>query len=580
MSLRDLRAAALAGLALVTGCAALLVGCRPPAGKPSTAVTTRDAGIRFRRVTEAAGIGFRHENGESGRKYFPEWLGGGAAMLDYDNDGWLDLFLVNGGRLPGWSGKEAPRDRLYRNNRDGTFTDVTDAAGIKTRHYGVGCAVGDYDGNGFPDLYVTGFEGNVLYRNRGDGTFADQTAAARVQPGGLCSGTAFGDYDDDGDLDLYVCRYVRYRLADNIECRQSSGTERHLVMCRQLVYEPAPDVLYRNDGDRGFTDVTRSSGVAVQPGRGLGVLFTDFDGDRRQDLFVANDLTPDFLFCNQGDGRLREEALERGAAFNLSGAPQAGMGVAAGDVDRDGLVDLVVTNFANEYTRFCRQQPDHRFEDTSASAGLVESTNRYVGFGVGLEDFDRDGWLDLFIANGHVSEEAERFYEGMGLKEPKVVLRGGDGKFSPVPEPWADERTGEPRVGRGAAFGDVDNDGDTDVLVNNLHDVPDLLLNETPRAGHWLQLQLRGRGKGQLAIGARVVIRVGGQTQVREVRSGGSYCSQNDLRPLFGLGEATMAERVEVTWPDGRGEEWSTVNGDRLVQLTQGSGKPAGKRSP
>jgi len=569
------------GFGLLAILLVLLAGCRP-AALPAPAVTNTPGtvsppsveSIRFRRVTDEAGIQFRHETGASGRKYFPEWLGGGCALLDYDRDGWLDLFLVGGGRLPGWKGAGEPRDRLYHNNRNGTFTEVTLKAGIRTLHYGVGCCAGDFNGDGYLDLYVTGFKGCLLYRNNRNGTFTDVTRSAGAEPGGLCSGCAFGDYDGDGDLDLYVCRYVRYDLAHNVPCYQPHGTERVLSMCRQLVYEPAADVLYRNNGAGTFTDVTRSSGAAVEPGRGLGVLFTDFDGDGRQDLFVANDLTPNFLLHGMGGGRLQDEALERGVAFNGMGAPQAGMGVACGDVNRDGLLDLVVTNFAGEYTRLCRQHPDHRFEDASSDAGLVEATNRYVGFGVGLEDFDRDGWTDLLTVNGHVNEEAEKFYEGLGLKEPKVVLRNEGGKFLPVPEPWSDAATGTLKVGRGAAFGDLDNDGDTDVVVNNLGDAPDVLLNQTASPHHWLRLELQGKGKERCAIGARVTVWSAGRPQVKEVRSGSSYLSQNDLRLLFGLGGQVNVERVEVVWPNRQREVWSSLPVDRHVRLVQGTGRP------
>jgi len=557
--------------------ALVALGCRQQAARPipSPVPETSSDELRFRRVTEASGVTFQHENGETGRKYFPEWMGGGCALFDYDGDGNLDLFLVNGGPLPGWQGKEPPRNRLYRSNGDATFTDVTLPAGLRTLQYGIGCCSGDFNGDGHPDLYVTGFNGNVLYQNNGDGTFADVTRRAGVAPDGLCSGCAFGDYDGDGWQDLYVCRYVHYDIQHNQPCYQVDGLERRLTMCRQVVYPAAPHVLYRNNRDGTFSDVSQSSGIKVTPGRGLGVLFTDLKADGRQDIYVANDLTPNFLFRGGGAGRLREDALERGVALSAAGAVQAGMGVAAGDVNRDGLLDLIVTNFSGEYTTYYRQRSDHQFEDVSAASGLIEPTHRLVGFGVGLEDFDHDGWPDLFLANGHVSEDPELSYEDRSLAQPKLVLRNREGRFEAVREPWADTVTGALRVGRGAAFGDLDNDGDVDVVVNNLHAPPDVLLNETSTRNHWLKLDLRGTGRDRLAIGARITLWTGNRSQTREVRTGTSYLSQNDLGQVFGLGEATVADRIEVMWPDRSRERWLAVTGGRKVRLIQGSGKPA-----
>jgi hypothetical protein len=543
----------------------------------SSGARAGEPGIRFTRVTEAAGIHFRHETGATGKKYFPEFVGAGCAFLDYDNDGHPDIFLVNGGPLPasnGVRGAETPGDRLFHNNGNGTFTDVTRAAGITTRHYGVGCCAGDYDGDGFLDLLVTGLGGCILYHNNGGRTFTDVTAKAGVRMSGFCSGCAFGDYDGDGLLDLYVCRYVRWDLAHNIPCYQNRGTERQLIVCPQTTYDAAPDALFRNNGNGTFADVTARSGIgAVQPGRGLGVLFTDFDGDGRQDIFVANDLTPNFLFHNLGNGRLRDEALERGVAFSAGGAAQAGMGVAAGDVDRDGLLDLVSTHFSREYTTFYRQGKAHSFQDVSVATGLAEATQSYVGFGVALEDIDRDGWPDLLIANGHVSESATEFYEGTTLEQPKVVLRNLEGRrFEPVPNPWTDAETARPRVGRGVASADFNEDGAQDVLVNNAGDRPDLLRNDTRPAGHWLEVRLSRNGRNRFAVGARVTVWSGGRPQVREVRCGSSYCSQDSLTLLFGLGADSRADGIEVRWPGGVTEAWSHVSGDRLLALKQGAG--------
>ena len=563
---------------------ALCSGCRTSAralNPASPGADARPSGIRFTRVTEAAGIRFRHETGATGKKYFPEFIGAGCAFLDYDNDGHPDIFLVNGGPLPpanGDHGSETPGDRLFHNNGNGTFTDVTRKAGITTRHYGVGCCAGDYDDDGFLDLLVTGFGGCILYHNNGGATFTDVTGRAGVRMNGFCSGAAFGDYDGDGRLDLYVCRYVRYDLAHNIPCYQNRGTERRLIVCPQTTYDPAPDALFHNDGDGAFTDVTARSGVgAVPPGRGLGVLFTDFDGDGRQDIFVANDLTPNFLFHNLGNGRLRDEALERGVAYSAAGAAQAGMGVASGDVDRDGLLDLISTHFSREYTALYRQEGNHTFRDLSTPTGLAEATRSYVGFGVALEDFDRDGWPDLLIANGHVSESAMEFYEGTTMEQPKVVLRNLEGhRFQPVVAPWTDAETARPHVGRGVACADFDGDGDVDVLVNNAGDRPDLLRNDTSPAGHWLSVRLSQDGRNRFSVGARVTLWSGGRPEIREVRCGGSYCSQDSLTLLYGLGGDTSAERIDVRWPGGATETWAHVSGDRLLALKKGTGTRVG----
>jgi len=531
--------------------AGALLGCRPPAPTPP-APRPADP-IRFTRVTEAAGVDFVHENGESGRKWFPEWLGGGIALLDYDGDGFVDLFFVNGGALPGWSGTPATH-RLYRNRGDGTFEDVSARAGFTRPHYGVGVCAADYDGDGRPDLFVTGFGGTRLFRNGPGGHFTDVTATAGVSVGGLTAGAAFGDYDGDGDLDLYVARYVRYSLADDVPCYQSRGDRKKRIICRQIVYDAAPDEVFRNDGGGRFTRVTRAMGAAVPPGRGLGVLAADLDADGRQDLYVANDLTPNFLFRGVGPagrGTLKESAFALGAAVNEAGQSQAGMGIAAGDVDGDGLADVLVTNFAGEYTTFYQQQPGGRFRDVSAAWGLIEATQSFVGFGVGLADFDLDGAPDLLAANGHVSEDAEQFYEGVGLAQAKLVLRQEGRSFRRLANPWADARTGELAVGRGAAFGDLDNDGDVDAVIGNLRGPVDILRNDSP-PGRSLRVELIGRSPNRGALGATVRVRVGDRWQVQMVAGGGSYCSQNDPRLIFGLGAAGAADLVEVRWPDGR----------------------------
>lgn len=533
--------------------------------------------IHFARRTQEAGLRFRHSDGGTGRKYFVEIMGPGCGVLDYDGDGWPDIYLVNGGRLPGFEGL-APRSRLYRNNRDGTFADVTATAGVGGAGYGIGCCAGDYDNDGHTDLYVTGYGGNVLYHNNGDGTFSDVTAQEGARAGGFCSGAAFGDYDGDGKLDLYVCRYVDWDAARNVECRIPHGTARELVYCRPVVYPPAAGILFHNDearqGKPRFRDVTAASGVSVEPGRSLGCLWTDVDDDARPDLFVANDMSENFLFHNEGGGRFRETAVSAGVAVGSGGQVRAGMGVCSADTDGDGRLDLLVTNFTGENTALFHNERGPGdpvlFREVSASAGLVEPTRPGTGFGIGCEDFDLDGWPDLFVANGHVTEAVEKFYEGIRLAQPDLVLRNEGGRvFTPVADPG--EGVTAPRVHRGAAFADFNNDGRPDVLVSNWRDEPDLIFNDGQTGDHYLTLRLRGTTSNRDAIGARVTVTAGGRRQVREVRSGGSYCSQSDLRLFFGLGKDAEAAEVTVRWPGGGVETRHHLRADQEVVWSEGT---------
>ncbi len=534
----------------------------PP--EPPRAAPSDD--IRFARVTEEAGIRFRHEDGGTGRKYFVEVMGPGCGLFDYDGDGWPDVYLVNGGALPGYTGPR-PTNRLYRNNRNGTFTDVTDRAGVPGTGYGIGCCAGDFDADGHTDLYVTQFGRNVLYRNNGKGSFTDVTAHAGVAADGFSAGAAFGDYDEDGDLDLYVCRYVEYDPARNVECRMPGSDT--LVYCRPVVYPPARGLLYRNEGGGRFRDVTRAAGMAVSPGRSLGCLWTDYDDDGRLDLFVANDMSENFLFHNEGKGRFRELAVSAGVAVGSGGQVRAGMGVASGDADGDADLDLVVTNFTGETTALYRNDGGSQFTEVSAQTGLVELTRSGTGFGVGLEDLDLDGWPDLFVANGHVTEAVERFYEGIRLAQPNFALRNlGGSLFALAAAPG--EGVTAPRVHRGAAFGDFDRDGRLDILVANWRDAPDLLRNSGGDGAHYLTVRLRGRAANRDAIGARVNLVAGGRRQVREVRSGGSYCSQSDLALHFGLGPHTVAESITVRWPSGASESRRNVPADQMLTWIEG----------
>jgi hypothetical protein len=565
-----------------------LAGCRS-GGLAESPAPPR---VRFTRITAAAGIRFRHEDGSSGRLYFPELMGAGCALADFTGDGRPDIYLVNGARLPGAAPGPPFRAAFYRNNGDGTFTDVTAAAGLANERYGIGCCAGDYDNDGRLDLYVTNVGRNRLYHNNGDGTFTDVAASAGVGAGGFSSSAAFGDYDNDGNLDLFVCRYVVWTPETDRRCHVRDGDRLVRSQCLPIVYPAARSILYHNNGDGTFTDVTAAAGIAaVPPGRALGVVWTDFDADGNQDLYVTNDMSDNFLFVNQGNGRFKEEGRRRGVAAAADGRPQASMGAAVVDFDGDGRLDLACTNFVHEYLALYRNLGNGTFEDVSARSGLLQVTAPYVGFGLGFPDLDLDGWPDLFVVNGHVSAaEGPRMREA--LSEPALCLlndrRGG---FVPVAQPGPDVTA--PRVRRGAAFADVDGDGDVDVLVSNWRDEPDLLRNDY-RPGkdvrHWMAFRLEGVHCNRSAIGARVELRSGDRTQVQEVRSGGSYASQSDLALHFGLGEARAAAEVRVRWPGGAVETWQNLSADRVHTLRQGESaaqgsaavgggrKPAGQR--
>lgn len=547
-----------AALFFNSGCGITRARQSPPAGPPSP--------VQFTRINDQAGVDFLHEDGSSGRKYFAEVMGPGCAFADFTGDGRADLYLVNGARFPGAPAGPAHRDRFYRNRGDGTFTEATQAAGLGDERYGIGCAAGDFDNDGDLDLYVTNLTRNTLYQNNGDGSFTDVTARAGVGAGGFSTAASFGDFDKDGHLDLYVCRYVDWSPETNIVCTEHDGSTPVQVYCRPTVYRPLPDLLYRNNGDGSFTEVTRAAGMAVTPGRGLGCIWSDLDEDGDLDLYVTNDMSANFLFINQGRGRFTEEALSRGVSMSDSGRPMASMGVAVVDYDGDTHLDLACTNFSGEYLALYRNRGDGQFEDVSSRSGLVDATGPFVGFGLAFPDLNRDGYPDLLVVNGEVTEASERFYPGTTLAQPSLCLLNlGSGTFEPVKTPGRALTT--PRVSRGLALADFDTDGDLDALVSNWRGEPDLLRNDSPSGGSWLRLTLAARAGNRHAIGARVEVLAGGKSQAREVHSGGSYCSQHELPLTFGLGKSLTAT-VRVRWPDGRSQTWTdlSANQEHLLQ--------------
>lgn len=501
--------------------------------------------IHFTDVTESAGIRFTHDNGAKGEYHLPETLGAGGAFLDYDNDGQLDIYLVN----------SAAPSVLYRNNGDGSFTDVTAIAGVGNEgSYGHGAACGDYDNDGYTDIYVTNFGANRLYRNNGDRTFTQARLESVTTDTHWSSSATFFDYDSDGHLDIYVVNYLNYALtATYPPCFENSASGREKIRgyCHPKNFEGAPDRLYRNNGDGTFTDVTEAANIrdpgGMFRGKGLGIVAADFDADGHPDLYVANDDTPNYLFYNKGDSTFAELAILTGCAYSADGIAQAGMGVDAGDYNNDGALDIFVTNFSYETNTLYRNNGDATFTDVSYQAKLGEESYLYLGFGTGFFDADNDGWLDIFVANGHIFPNIAQMTDVLSYAQPDQVFRNrGDGTFIAVE---ALSQPPLPSVSRGAIFGDYDNDGDTDIVVTQLNGDVKLLRNETRH--NWLRLTLLGTISNRDGIGARVTLTLGTKTHVREVRRNASYLCSNDPRLFFGLGEKTIVDSVEIRWPSG-----------------------------
>jgi len=538
----------------------------------------------FAETAKAAGLtAITVYGGIETNKYLVETTGCGVAVLDIDGDGWLDLFIVNGTVLGGFPAGQEPMGHLYRNRRDGTYEDVTAKSGILQTGWGQGACSGDYDNDGHDDLFVTAWGQNHLYHGRGDGTFVDVSEAAGLitKKARWGAGCAFIDYDRDGYLDLFAANYIDFDLES--APLPESGLCRYKgipVACGPPGLTGGKNVLYRNTGKGTFEDVSDRTGITRSSGTyGLGVSTLDFNDDGWVDLYVANDSNPSALYINQRDGTFKDVAVEAGCAYSQDGKPQAGMGVAVGDYDRNGTIDLFKTNFAGDTSTLYANGGKGFCDDRTFAAGIGLNT-RWLGWGVGFVDLDNDGWLDLFIVNGHVYPEVERVKTEAGYKQRKVVYRNlGNGRFEDVSERLGPPVT-TPAAGRGAAFADLDNDGDIDVVVNNVHAAPDLFTLTAPRDAHWLTLKLVGTTSNRSAIGSRVRLVSAGGTQLQEVRGGGSYYSQNDLRPHFGLGRDAVVDRVDVRWPNGREERWTAPKVDQILTLTEGSGTAIGSDKP
>ena len=524
---------------------------------------------QFVDVARQSGIVFHHTNGASSEKYLPETMGSGALLFDYDGDGWMDAFLVDSGSIADPGVDRRARHRLFHNRGNGTFEDVSDRSGIQHRAYGMGACAGDYDGDGRTDLYITSFGANTLYRNRGDGTFADVTAAAHVDDPRWSTGCAFADLDRDGDLDLWVVNYVDADRSHSPYC----GNVRLGVRfyCHPLQFAPLSSTVYRNDGGV-FTDVSTAAGVASLRANGLGVVITDDDNDGWPDVFVANDTMPNFLFHNSGHMKFVETGLLSGIAVGADGKARAGMGIDTGDYDGDGTLDLVVTNLDFEMHTLNRGLDRGLFTYATVESGIGFPTLPFVGFGVGFVDVDNDGLLDIAIANGHILDNAPLFRTGSTYMQRKLLFRNASGRRFVEIGRSAGPAFAAERVSRGLAVGDIDNDGDLDLLVNDNGQDAELLRNDGGNRAHALLVRLRGSGANTEAIGARVVAAAGGRTQMRDIKAGSSYLSQNDLRAHFGLGAALRVDRLDVRWPSGHQETIAGVAADQIVTIQEGKG--------
>ena len=549
--------------------------------------------VVFTDVTAKAGLSkaVNTSGSATNKQLLLEEMGGGAAFFDYDNDGWLDIFLVNGTSLDPAVRERNPASYLFHNNRDGTFTDVSQQAGLIHSGWGQGCCVGDYDNDGFDDLFVSYFGRNVLYHNNGNGTFTDVSEKAGVTGSSdrWGAGCCFLDYDRDGHLDLFVANYVSYDPArapkpgEAMYCLYNNIP----VPCGPQGFTGGTNILYRNRGDGTFVDVSEESGITrprgassmVFVGRnwqptgsyGMGAAAADFDNDGWPDIYVASDTAPSLLYRNNHDGTFREIAVPAGCAFDENGVAMSGMGVGLGDFDGDGWMDIVRTNFSEQVTTLYRNYGNGAFEDASIKAGLGVN-RKYVGFGVGFLDFDNDGWKDLFLANGHVYSQIAGRKIHLTYKEPKVLYRNlGNGRFEDVSAKAGPAIKAE-NLGRGCAFGDFDNDGDVDVIINNLDGPPTLLRNDGGNRNNWIMIKCVGVKSNRSAIGARVRITTGARSQIDEVMSGSSYYSQNDFRLHFGLGSATKVDSVEIAWPSGLKESFKSLASNHLyvIQETKG----------
>lgn len=532
--------------------------------------------VQFVDVTKQSKVDFTQENSATSNKYLIETMGGGVALLDYDNDGRLDIFFTNGAliddpmpdtKTPDKSDKKF-WNRLYHQNADGTFTDVTEKAGLTGMtqgYYSMGVAVGDYDNDGFEDIYVTGFGGNILYHNNGNGTFTDVTKQAGVGAAGWSASSGFVDYDNDGKLDLFVTRYLDWNFKTNRYCGEKRPGYR--AYCHPDNYEGVTNILYHNNGDGTFTDVSEKAGIANPHGKGLGVAFADYDGDGHTDIFVANDSVQCFLYHNNGNGTFTEVGLLAGVGYNEDGKTFAGMGVDFSDYDNDGLPDIVITDLSNERYILFRSNGDGSFRDVTNQSGMGSATLAFSGWSTHFFDFDNDGWKDLFVAQSHVMDTIEKTSPNLRYLEPPLLLRNQSGHFTRVLAGDAFQRAW---AGRGAAFGDLDNDGDVDIVVSNVGQKAYVLRNDGGNAKNWIGIETVGTKSNRDGIGARIkIVSTSGMTQYYTVNTAVGYLSASDKRVIAGLGDDPTAKLIEIRWPSGIVQTFHDVKARQFLKAVE-----------
>ena len=524
----------------------------------------------------ASGIIFTHTSGSSPEKYLPESTGAGCAVFDYDNDGWMDIYFVNSGKCDIFTPAQPLRNALYRNNRDGTFTDVTEKAGVKGGGYGMGAAVGDYNGDGFPDLYVTQYGRSILYRNNGDGTFTDVTEQAGVAAPGWASSAVWFDYDNDGRLDLFVCRFVDFSKVKHHNCGAPNipalkGLNEY---CYPKIYSPMASWLFHNNGDGTFTDVSQKMGIADLPGKSWGVVATDINNDGWMDLFVANDTEANFLLKNSSGRHFEEIGFTAGVAYGEGGKARSGMGVDSADLNQDGWMDLFVTNLNHEFYGFYQNRHDETFDDIAAPAGIANATKLMSGWGLKFFDYDNDGNLDLIIANGHPDDLIEKIYDNVGYRERLLLFHNTGNALKNLTQE-SGPAFSRPLSARGLALGDFDNDGGIDVLISCNNEPPVLLHNNVGGLNHWLGIKLIGKKANIDAIGARITYQAGDLKRSRMKVGGGSYLSSHDPRLVLGIGKQPKLDWLELKWPHPGNlvERFTDLPIDRYITIVEGEAK-------
>jgi len=542
-------------------------------GFPSKSNTQRTSGstkavVTFEEVPgKVSGIGWVHNNAHSPERFLPETVGAGCAFLDFDNDGWMDIFLVNSGPSDFYSPTTSLKNALYRNNHNGSFTDVTDQAGLAGGRFGMGVAVADYDGDGWQDLYLTNYGPNVLYRNNGNGTFTEVTDKVGVATQGWSTCAVWFDYDNDGKLDLFVSSFVYFDKSQHLLCVDKTMTQNYY--CIPRIFKPRPSYLFHNNGNGSFADVSKESGIAASPGKSFGAVATDVNNDGLLDLFVANDTVPNFLFINKGGGKFEEIGLEAAVAYSETGKPRSGMGVDATDYDGDGWQDLFVANIDQEFFSLYRNQRDLTFTDEPGEIG--PATQLLSGWGLKFFDYDDDGDPDLLLVNGHPDDLVEMKTSRVKYKEPLLLFENSGAGFKNV-SAQSGKVFAKQFSGRGMAVGDFDNDGDLDVLISNNGEAPLLLRNEGGNRNNWLGLQLVATKSNPAAVGALITWQAGGVKRSRLKTAGGSYLASHDPREILGLGSGTTVDSVQIRWPSGRIDKLTNLPINRYTRVVEGQG--------